>query len=575
MLALLLLNANRVVSTERLIDDLWGDSPPSTARAALQVYVAGLRKALGAGGATLRTRAPGYVLEVKKVRSTWIALSSYALMRMSLPTLSVAPPCCTKPSSSGGMSRCRSCGPNRSRAPPSHSSSSCDCARSKSESMPISHLAAMPPRDRARGAGRGASLPGGAPCAADAHPLPLRPTGGALDVYQAGRRALQDDLGLEPGKELRDLEAAILRQDEALSVARSVPAEPKPNRTASAGGSPFAAGGHRSVHRRLHCRRARYGPRRPSFGPGERRANRTGIGRRRRSRQSRGRRRGPARVQLSSDRRRRRLRLAGRSEGEHTGEDRPGDERPRLAAAWHSRRWVPDRAGRGRGIRLDRPQRRTRSQRARGGAGARRVAPTDRPRTKGMRCSPSRSIRSSSPLAAAPSGPWTEDGANSCASIRRRVCPKLLADGFGGSSSIAVTSDAVWLGGPDGVVKLDPRTGQELGRTPVEQVRESLTTSIAVGHERRLVASANRAHGSGAYIPEACWSWTPTRSAKARAPSPSTRTGRCGSRAALSASLARLNPATSDVESVEVGATSLGLVSGFGRIWTSPGAAAG
>ena len=45
VLALLLLNANRVVSTERLIDDLWGDFPPSTARAALQVYVAGLRKA--------------------------------------------------------------------------------------------------------------------------------------------------------------------------------------------------------------------------------------------------------------------------------------------------------------------------------------------------------------------------------------------------------------------------------------------------------------------------------------------------------------------------------------------------
>ena len=64
LLALLLLNANHVVSTERLIDDLWGDAPPSTARAALQVYVAGLRKALGADGATLRTKAPGYVLEV-------------------------------------------------------------------------------------------------------------------------------------------------------------------------------------------------------------------------------------------------------------------------------------------------------------------------------------------------------------------------------------------------------------------------------------------------------------------------------------------------------------------------------
>ena len=65
VLALLLLNANRVVPTERLIDELWGDTPPETARSALQVYVAGLRKALGGEGRALLTRAPGYVLNVE------------------------------------------------------------------------------------------------------------------------------------------------------------------------------------------------------------------------------------------------------------------------------------------------------------------------------------------------------------------------------------------------------------------------------------------------------------------------------------------------------------------------------
>src|SRR5918998_6573093 len=65
VLALLLLNANRVVSTERLIDELWGEQPPETARSALQVYVAGLRKALGDEGGALRTSAPGYVLNVE------------------------------------------------------------------------------------------------------------------------------------------------------------------------------------------------------------------------------------------------------------------------------------------------------------------------------------------------------------------------------------------------------------------------------------------------------------------------------------------------------------------------------
>jgi SARP family transcriptional regulator, regulator of embCAB operon len=43
----LLLLANEVVSRDRLIDELWGASPPDTARTALQVYVSQLRTALG------------------------------------------------------------------------------------------------------------------------------------------------------------------------------------------------------------------------------------------------------------------------------------------------------------------------------------------------------------------------------------------------------------------------------------------------------------------------------------------------------------------------------------------------
>ena len=65
VLALLLRNANRVVSTERLIDDLWGDSPPSTARARSRSTWRGCARRWD-DGATLRTRAPGYVLEVEE-----------------------------------------------------------------------------------------------------------------------------------------------------------------------------------------------------------------------------------------------------------------------------------------------------------------------------------------------------------------------------------------------------------------------------------------------------------------------------------------------------------------------------
>ena len=62
LLALLLLNANRVVSHERLIDNLWDADPPATARATVQVYISRLRKLLSADA--LVTRGAGYALEV-------------------------------------------------------------------------------------------------------------------------------------------------------------------------------------------------------------------------------------------------------------------------------------------------------------------------------------------------------------------------------------------------------------------------------------------------------------------------------------------------------------------------------
>src|SRR5215208_6055753 len=60
LFALLLLNANRVVSRERLVDQLWPTDPPETAVAGVQVYVSQLRKLLPPG--TLVTRSPGYLL---------------------------------------------------------------------------------------------------------------------------------------------------------------------------------------------------------------------------------------------------------------------------------------------------------------------------------------------------------------------------------------------------------------------------------------------------------------------------------------------------------------------------------
>ena len=63
MLAVLLLHANDVVATERLVDEVWGDAPPATVAKSIQVYVSRMRKELGDG--RLVTRPPGYVLRVE------------------------------------------------------------------------------------------------------------------------------------------------------------------------------------------------------------------------------------------------------------------------------------------------------------------------------------------------------------------------------------------------------------------------------------------------------------------------------------------------------------------------------
>ena len=65
LLAILLLQASAVVSRERLIDELWGESPPPTAGKALNVHVSQLRKRLARNGDDpIVTRAPGYAIVV-------------------------------------------------------------------------------------------------------------------------------------------------------------------------------------------------------------------------------------------------------------------------------------------------------------------------------------------------------------------------------------------------------------------------------------------------------------------------------------------------------------------------------
>src|SRR5205823_9249657 len=65
LLAALLLEPGRVLSNDRLIDILWDDDPPDTARSLIQTYVSALRRATHDGrGEVIVTRPPGYLIQV-------------------------------------------------------------------------------------------------------------------------------------------------------------------------------------------------------------------------------------------------------------------------------------------------------------------------------------------------------------------------------------------------------------------------------------------------------------------------------------------------------------------------------
>jgi DNA-binding SARP family transcriptional activator len=68
LLAVLVLHANETLSTDRLIEELWGARPPATAAKTVQVHVSRLRKALAAAGDLIETRERGYRLALDPER---------------------------------------------------------------------------------------------------------------------------------------------------------------------------------------------------------------------------------------------------------------------------------------------------------------------------------------------------------------------------------------------------------------------------------------------------------------------------------------------------------------------------
>jgi len=215
VLALLILRANEVVRTERLIDEVWGESPPRNAAAALHSHVSRLRKALGPD--VLARREWGYVL---RTPHETIDLHRFELL------LAEAEP---KPASE----RARTLREALSlwRGPALADLSGEPALQRDSARLDELHLTTLERRiDADLEAGRSLELAGELEALITEHPLrehlrwqlilSLYRAGRqaeALEVYRETRRVLAEELGLDPSPELRDLERAILLQDPTLA----------------------------------------------------------------------------------------------------------------------------------------------------------------------------------------------------------------------------------------------------------------------------------------------------------------------------------------------------------------------
>jgi DNA-binding SARP family transcriptional activator len=216
LLAVLLLEANRVVSRDRLIDALWDADPPDTAQKALQVYVSNLRKQLGRD--RIMTKAPGYAIQVQpgeldlerferlvkgggrqqqaEALALWRGppLADFAHMRFALPEI--------------GRLEERRLAVLEERI-------EADLALGRQAEL-IAELellvAEHPLRERLRALLMVALYRSGRQAE-------------ALEGYQEARRTLVEELGIEPSRELHDLHQAILRQDPGLEHVERVAPE--------------------------------------------------------------------------------------------------------------------------------------------------------------------------------------------------------------------------------------------------------------------------------------------------------------------------------------------------------------
>jgi DNA-binding SARP family transcriptional activator/class 3 adenylate cyclase len=220
VLAVLAIHPNQVVSVDRLVDDIWGEHPPATAVHTLHVFVSRLRRAMSAAGDRLLTRPPGYVLELgmdeldadrfERLYDTARAALAAGRAEDALALLTEAHALWRghpladftyEPFAQGAIARLEEL-----RLNAREELIEAQLAVGRHEQV-VAELEALvrehPFRERLRAQLMLALYR----CGRQAQ---------ALEAFQQARRALVEELAVEPGEALRELEQAILRQDPSL-----------------------------------------------------------------------------------------------------------------------------------------------------------------------------------------------------------------------------------------------------------------------------------------------------------------------------------------------------------------------
>jgi len=221
LLALLLLNRNELVPSDRLLEEVWGGSNPESAASSLQVYVSQLRKVLG-GSDLLQTRSGGYSLVVDDEQLDAARFERHLREGKRLLASGEAE------QAAGRLQEALALW----RGAPLADLAYEDFAQREIARLEELRLTAREELLEAELAlGRHADLVAELEKLVAEQPLRERLRGqlmialyrsgrqaDALAAYQDARHTLVDELGLEPSPELKELEAAILRQDPGLAV---------------------------------------------------------------------------------------------------------------------------------------------------------------------------------------------------------------------------------------------------------------------------------------------------------------------------------------------------------------------